>query len=176
MKHLTEYIEEHRIQEDLNEPIVKNVIATYKRKDGSLLVQVPDSYNEDDLQKYIDDRCSANMPSDENNIEDLFGENAQHITDAYFEYEKLSVPQNSTVKPDLEWDKRYDTRNDKEVNLMTYSLDEFKYHMTFDEFKLTNMNDEEVKPILEDIFKSAESTQSHPWEIEIIFDNVEFDN
>lgn len=142
---------------------ISNLEIIYTTETGDLLIQVPDNYNEDNIQMYLDDACMPNMPSDPKNSKELFGEeNANNIVDAYFQYEELLIPEDSTVKPQVEWNKRYDTKQDRNALLMTYSLKNFEYHVLFDKFEVNN-SDLELEEILKDLFMSTESNKIHPW-------------
>lgn len=174
MKRLRDLIIEELESGDTIE--LKNLEIVYVVKNGNLLIQVPDNYNEDNIQMYLDDTCMPNMPSNDKDAKELFGEdNTKNITDAYFSYKNLTLPENSTVKPDLEWDKRYDNKTDKNAKLIVYSLDEFKYTIAFERFLLNNYNNLEVDAILEDLFKSTESNKIHPWAFEIILEEINYE-
>lgn len=165
------------IIEELDNDIieVKNLEVIYGTESGNLLIQVPDNYNEDAIQMYLDDVCLSNMPSNDKDAKELFGEeNTKNISDTYFSYENLTLPEDSTVKPELEWDKRYDNKSDKNAKLITYSLDEIKYTITFERFVVRKHDDLEVDAILEDLFKSTESNKIHPWAFEIKLENINY--
>ena len=171
MKSLKEFI-----LEELSKITVKNLEVIFVTDSENLLIQVPDNYNEDNISLYLDDNCLKDMPSEIKNAQELFGEeNSQNIIDAYFEYSNMSVPQDATEKPDLEWDKRYDNKVDKNANLVLYSLDNFQYKILFDEFVISNSLDKELEEILKDIFLNAESNKLHPWAFNIKLDKINFD-
>lgn len=173
MKSLVQFIRE---QEEPEQITIKNLEVTYTTKSENLLVQVPDNYNEDNISLYLDDTCMKNMPSEQDNAIELFGEeNAQHITDAYFEYENLTVPVDATEEPDIEWNKRYDNNVDRSAKLMVYSLDGFTYKIVFDEFVISDMMNKNLNNILKDIFTSAEGNHENHWEIDIKLKDITFD-
>lgn len=174
MKRLRDLIIEEL--EDGETTEIRNLEVIYTTKNGNLLIQVPDNYNEDNIQIYIDDTCMQNMPSNDKDAKELFGEeNAKNIIDAYFSYSNLTLPEDSTIQPELEWDKRYDNKSDKNAKLITYSLDELKYTITFERFVVRNHDDLEIDAILEDLFKSTESNKIHPWAFEIILEKINYE-
>ena len=174
MKRLRELIIEELKGEDITE--IRNLEVTYTTKNGNLLIQVPDNYNEDNIQIYIDDTCMPNMPSNDKDAKELFGEeNAKNIVDAYFSYNNLTLPEDSTVKPELEWNKRYDNKADRNAKLITYSLDDLKYTIIFERFVIRMHDDLGVDEILEDLFKSTESNKIHPWAFEILLEEINYE-
>lgn len=154
---------------------VKSVEAIYTTETSSLVIQVPDNYNEDNIQMYLDDTCMQDMPNNDDSAVELFGEeNASHIVDVYFKYNNLTIPEDATIKPDLEWNKRYDNKADKNAKLMNYSLDGFEYVIVFDEFVINNFDNKQIQDILKNLFENAASNKIHPWAIEIILDKINF--
>lgn len=154
---------------------VDNLEVHFSTPSGNLLIQVPDNYNEDNIQLYLDDRCLNDMPSGEDFSSELFGEtNANNIEDAYFTYKNLTVPEDATVKPELQWDKKFDNNSNKNANLMTYSLDDFEYVITFSEFSLNEDSSLEVDKVLEKVFTAVGSNKEHPWSVEIKLQQIKY--
>lgn len=153
---------------------LKNLKVIYKGKDKDLIIQVPDSYSEDDIRMYLDNISQDNMPIGEEYRGEIFGEdNAKEITDAYFEYDNLNVPNDSTSEPDIEWDKKFDVKSDKEVSLKLYILTNIKYIIEFAKFILINTSEFEVDENLEKILKNSESNDLHEWLFPIVIDKFE---
>lgn len=153
---------------------LKNLEIIYKGKDKDITIQVPDSYSEDDIRMYLDNISQDNMPIAEEYRGEIFGEdNAKEITDAYFEYDNLNVPNDSTSEPDIGWDKKFDVKSDKEVSLKLYILTNIKYIIEFAKFTLINTSEFEVDKNLEKILKNSESNDLHEWIFPIVIDKFE---
>ena len=174
MKRLRDFIlEEINKGEEIH---LGNLEVIYTTPNKNLIIQVPDNYNEDNIQTYLDDACMNNMPSNDKDAKSLFGEeNAKSIIDAYFSYENLTIPEDSTIEPDLEWNKRFDNKSDKNAKLMVYSLDNIKFIINFETFIINNYNNKETDAILKDLFKNSESNQIHPWAFEIVVDEINYE-
>lgn len=171
MKSLLKYIIEAMGSVDIE---VKNVKITYIPRDKKdIIVQVPEDFDENKIQLYIDDVCLQNMPSGEQNIEEMFGkDNAIRLSDAYFEYDKISVPTDGTVEPDIKYESNKSS-DDSTENLTVYSIDNLKYIVTFDSFTILNTKESEIDDILEKVIKETESSKLHEWAIEIKLDKIE---
>ena len=149
---------------------LNEVIATYFVQPDEIILQAPETYNESDIQIYIDDLWLKELPSDEQYSEKFFGVNKDSITDAHFEYdsyEHLSVE----PKDYIEWDTKYDQNQKDDIKLEYFKIKNLKYIITFDRFDLTDVDDNTVKQKLIDIFKSSESNYQNKYPIEIKFDD-----
>ena len=146
------------------------VVAKYFVQPNEIMLQAPETYNESDIQIYIDDMWLKNLPSSENHAEKLFGVNKDSISDAHFEYdgfEHLEQEPNEYI----EWDAKYDSKTSNEdIKLEYFKLKNLKYIITFDRFDMTNTDDDNVQNKLIDIFKAAESNDANKYSIEIRFD------
>ncbi|MCH5166906.1 MAG: hypothetical protein J1F35_03350 [Erysipelotrichales bacterium] len=173
MKSLSEFIREKLEGNDFIE--ISDLEVIYIPDTENLLVQVPNNYNEDNIHMYLDDSCMPDMPSDPKNIGELFGsDNSKNLSDAYFQYEDLTLPEDSTTKPQIEWNKRYDNHEDRNAELIVYSLNNFEYHILFEKFEINNRENLELEKILEDLFTAAESNKIHPWAFPIKLKEINF--
>lgn len=171
MKSLYSYILE------ANENIVLHDVEVTYTSPSDVIIQVPEKYSEDDIQIYLDDVCLKSMPSSDELKEKFFGKNAEHIIDAYFEYDKLTSPADATTDPTVEWNKRYDTSmNSKDIKLVTYALEGFRYILSFDTFELANTDSFDIKKTIEKVFLSTVSNEVNEYPIEIELDpkNIKF--
>lgn len=146
------------------------VIATYFVQPDEIILQAPETYDESDIQIYMDDMWLKELPSNPENAEKAFGINADSITDAHFEYDTF---EHLDVEPKeyIEWDAEYDSKtSNNDTKLEYFKLKNLKYIITFDRFDLTDVNDNNVKHELNKIFKAAQSNYENKYPIEIQFD------
>lgn len=180
MKNLTELCKEQCLSilevasDNSNETIINDLEVTYTTKSGSLYIQVPENYTEDNIQLYLDNISSTDMPGNDEDGPELFGqENYEQLIDVYFSYDRLTIPEDATIKPDVEWDKRYDNKQDPNAKLTLYSIDNIQYILRFEKFIVDTMN-KNLDNILKDLFKNSESNSIHPWLFEIHVENINY--
>lgn len=171
MKSLLTYILEAVEQYRLN-----FLEVTYNVNPEEIILQAPETFQESDIQQYMDDMWLQQLPSFADYSEKFFGKNNDNITDAHFEYdtfEHLSVE----PKDYIEWDSKYDVKKTNEdIKLDYFKIKNLRYIITFDRFDLEDVDDDTVKDKLIDIFKSTESNYNNKYPIEILFDekNLEY--
>ena len=164
------------INEDVDVYRLNEVKAVYDVDPQEMIIQAPETYQENDVHQYIDDKYLQELPSFTDYAEKLFGKNCDNISDAYFEYdtfEHLSVE----PKDYIEFETKLDSKNTSEdVKLDYFKLTNVRYIILFDRFDLIDVDDDTVKEKLVDIFVAAESNNENEWPIEIKFDedNLEF--
>lgn len=165
MKSLKEFI----IESTIDVYRLNEVIATYFVQPDEIILQAPETYNESNIQIYIDDLWLNDLPSNEKYSENLFGINCDSIIDTHFEYDTF---EHTDIEPKefIEWDPKYDKKIDKDVKLEYFRLKNLKYIIEFDRFDLTDVDDNNVKEKLIDIFKATESNNENKYPIEIVFD------
>lgn len=139
-----------------------------------LYIQVPNSFSEDNIQLYLDDRFLIDMPSGVNYVDEFFGTNADNIADVYFEYESCKEIENK--KPDIEFDSKYNNDESEDDNLIVYHITNLKYVIIFDRFDILNGNDDNVKDTLDSIFNRTVSNNinEYPFEITLDTKNIEY--
>lgn len=146
------------------------VVATYFVQPDEIILQAPETYDESDIQIYIDDLWLDNLIANKTNAEKFFGVNKDSITDAHFEYDTF---EHIDVEPKeyIEWNSKYDSKSSNDdVKLDYFKIKNIKYIITFDRFDLTDTNDDNAKEKLIDIFNSAQSNDANKYPIEIKFD------
>lgn len=173
MKSLQQFINEAYEMFRLNSVTVK-----YNVKPENFIIQAPETYQESDVQQYIDDKLLIDLPSGADHSEQFFGKNCDNIADVYFEYdgfEHIEKSHENGVNIDLEWDSKYNTSNEDE-KLDLFELKNLKYVIVFDRFDILNGNDDNIKKVLEEIFNATVSNNDNKYPIEITLDpkNIEY--
>lgn len=167
MKQLSIYIKEAVDTYRLN-----NVEVTYKVSPYEIILQAPETFQESDIQTYMNDLWLPKLPSNIDYSTKFFGTNNDNIYDAYFEYDTFTHLDTETNNY-IEWDAKYDVRQTPaDIKLDYFKLTNLKYHISFDRFDLVGVNDDTVKANLVKIFKAADSNALNTWPINIKFDEA----
>ena len=165
MKRLKNYI-----YEAIEQFRVHNLEVNYIVEPEEIILQAPEVFQESDIQQYIDDMWLNELPSGKDNSEKFFGKNNSNITDAHFEYDTF---EHMDIEPKdyIEWDVKYaDNKNDNDVKLEYFRIQNLKYIITFDQFDLIDIEEDEVDERLKKVFRAAESNDENEYPIEIKFD------
>ena len=165
MKSITRYIIESVETYRLN-----SVEATFNVQPEEIILQAPETYQESDIQQYMDDMWLNQLPSGQDYSEKFFGKNNDNIIDAHFEYDTF---EHIDVEPKeyIEWDPKFDVKKTKDdIKLDYFKIQNLKYIITFDRFDMVDVTDDDVEQKLIDIFKAAESSKENEYPIEIMFD------
>lgn len=144
----------------------------YSAKNSKIVVCVPNTYSESDMQIYIDDKVLPNMPCTSKESKRYIGDNNKNISDAYFEYEGYSASDEVTSQVDIEWDPKYDDGTEG-AEYMYYTLNNLKFIVQFSDFSIKNSDN--PKDELEGIFKALESNNTNKYPIDIEFEKIEYD-
>lgn len=174
MKGIREFIFERFDKKQL-----ENVKVCYNILPETIYVEAPTNYSESDLQIYINDVASNNMPSSSNNANRLFGKNSQYIDDAYFEYDKFehlndSDPDDVTIN--IKWDKKYDEqKTEKDLNI--FKITNMRYIILFSDFEIYCENDDQIHETIDKIFKATDNDKVNDFEYSIKYDSeaLEYD-
>ena len=171
MKTLLNYINESYESYRLN-----NVVVKYDCKPDEFIVEAPETYQESDVQQYIDDKLLINLPSGVDYAEKFFGKNSDSIADVYFEYKTFEHLKDKPSKINLNWDPRYNANNNKDVTLNYFKLVDLKYIIVFDRFDILNGSDDNVQRVMEEVFNATVSNNDNEYPIEITLDpkNIEY--
>lgn len=167
IKYIYEVIEQFR---------VNDLEVDYIVEPEEIILQAPETFQESNIQQYIDDLWLNSLPSSKDYSEKFFGKNNSNITDAHFEYDTF---EHIDVEPKdyIEWDSKYDDKNtDDDVKLEYFKLKNLKYIITFDKFDLIDIEEDEVDERLKKVFRASESNDENEYPIEIKFDedNIEY--
>lgn len=173
MKTIVQYIKEASVtQYRLN-----SVIAPYDVEPQEIVLQAPETFQESDVQQYINDRWLNALPSSQDYAEKFFGKNNDNIIDARFEYDTF---EHIDLEPKeyIEWDSKYDVKkSNDDIKLDYFRIKNLRYIIEFDRFDMIDVDDDTVEEKLIDIFRAAESNnENDQYPIEIIFDadNLKF--
>ena len=165
MKSFTQFIKEAVDAYRLNA-----VEATYNVQPEEIILQAPETFQESDIQQYMDDMWLNSLPSSQDYSEKFFGKNNDSISDAYFEYDTF---EHIDVEPKeyIEWDPKYDVKKSgDDVKLDYFRIKNLKYIISFDRFDMVDVTDDNVEEKLIDIFRASESSKENEYPIEIQFD------
>lgn len=166
MKNLQQYI-----CEALDSVILRDLTVKYDCPD-EVFVQVPEKMSESDIQIYLDDTLLEKLPAEAN--QDAFGKNAKEITDVYFEYEKMEAANGTSQKADVLWDDHYNPAMNG-VNMQVIRISGLKYIIVFDKFELNDVEDNEVKETIYNLFNGLiEDDKDIPFDISLNEDNIEW--
>lgn len=177
MKSFTQYILEAKDNLRLNAVTVTyecSPIQDDKRDD--VVVQAPDSYQEADLQQYINDLLLNELPSSQDYATKFFGNNDENIYDIYFEYDKFEhLDPKDDTEYDIEWDNDY-SKSGKAEELGKFKLTNLKYVIKFDRFDMENVKDDDkISDYLQKIFDVTVSNTSNKYPIFIKNPQVTFE-
>ena len=165
MKDLIQFIKEAVEAYRLNE-----VEVTYIVQPEEIILQAPETFQESDVQQYMDDMWLNQLPSSQDYSEQFFGKNFENINDVHFEYDTF---EHIDLEPKeyIEWDPKYDVKKSgDDVKLDYFKIKNLKYIIDFDRFDMVGVTDDTVKEELIKIFKATESNKENEYPIEITFD------
>lgn len=165
MKGITQFILEAVDVYRLN-----SVEATYNVQPDEIILQAPETFQESDVQQYMDDMWLNQLPSSQDYSEKFFGKNNDSISDVHFEYDTF---EHIDIEPReyIEWDPKYDVKKSgDDIKLDYFKIKNLKYIIDFDRFDMVDVDDDNVEEKLIDIFRVAESSKENEYPIEIQFD------
>ena len=173
MKTLCDYI-----NEAYEEFRVSTVRVVYDVEPSELYIQAPETFQESDIQQYMDDSWLEHFPSSDDYNEKMFGKNAENISDIYFEYDKFEHMNESQHEPReyIEFDSAGDTsHNDEKLDF--FRIKNLRYIILFEQFDLMNTSDDddEIHETLDKIFSAAESNNKNEYPIKIKYNSDELD-
>lgn len=171
MKSIIQFIKEAVEQYRLN-----SVIAEYDIQPEEIILQAPETFQESDIQQYMDDMWLNKLPSGQDYSEKFFGSNFENISDVHFEYDTF---EHIDIEPKdyIEWDSKFDVKKTKDdVTLEYFKVKNLKYIIEFDRFDMVDVDEDEVEEKLNDIFRAAESNDANEYPIEIKYneDSLEY--
>ena len=172
MKNLVLYIKEAYETYRLN-----NVKVKYDCAPKEFIIEAPETFEESDLQTYMDDKLLGELPSNVKYAETFFGKNSDNIYDVYFEYDtytRLSTKPYGDIN--LKWDPKYKQGSSEDITLNYYKITNLKYIIEFDRFDILNGSKDNVENVLKEIFMATVSNDNNKYPIEISLDpkNIEY--
>lgn len=168
IKYIREAVEAYRLNE---------VEATYLVQPEEIILQAPETFQESDIQQYMDDMWLNQLPSSQDYSEKFFGKNNDNISDAHFEYDTF---EHIDVEPKdyIEWNSKYDIKkSNDDIKLDYFKIKNLKYIINFDRFDMIDVTDDTVEDKLKDLFKATESNDAnkdYPIEIKYDEDSLEY--
>ena len=158
------------IKESVDVFRLNSVEATYIVQPEEIILQAPETFQESDIQQYIDDMWLNALPSSQDYSEKFFGKNNDNISDVHFEYDTF---EHIDIEPKeyITWDPKFDVKKTKDdVTLEYFKIKNLKYIITFDRFDMVDVDDNNVEEKLIDLFRATESSKVNEYPIEIQFD------
>lgn len=193
MKQLVEYIKESLVtnspfiasvvlnHEALNEDNDQNIKlndfeVSWKVKDpqnrgGTFILELPEEYQDEEVNQYLIDMFGESMPSNNTLAKKYFGNNANNIIDARFEFEEKKEAKEGlhcTFEFDGSIDDKYKGETD---HLKKYELTNLRYIIDWSEFDVINTSDDGLMYDLWDIFKRTKSSNI----VKYMDDKIELD-
>lgn len=148
------------------------VTVTYDCHPTEYYISAPESYQESDVQQYMNDKLLNELPSSQNYADIFFGVNADNIYDAYFEYTDFSREETTSEHVDLPWDSHYVVKPENaEDKLNVFKVTNLKYIIKFDRFDLVNVSSTNIQKTLEQIFDTTVSNDINNYPIELSLNN-----
>lgn len=178
MKSFQQYI----LEAQNNNIRLNSVTVTYEcspmndDKRNDIIIQAPDSYQEADIQQYINDLLLNSLPSSQDYATKFFGVNDENIFDIYFEYDKFEHLDNEDKSEyDIEWNNDY-SKSGKAEELGKFKLTNLKYIIKFDRFDMEGIKDDnKISSYLQEIFNVTVSNSSNQYPIFIKNPQVSFE-
>lgn len=165
MRNLSQYI---------NEALEKSIIIKDLRIPidfpENVFLQTPSNYGESDIMIYMDDTLLPKLPAETE--KKTLGKNAKQLDDVYFEYDKLEPSMGKEQKADIEWDSHYDQNADEKLNIVRVT--NLKYVMHFNQFELSNIENDDVKQTIFTFFDNSIKNIDFPLELTLNIDNIEY--
>jgi hypothetical protein len=149
---------------------LNSVEVTYNVQPEELILQAPETFQESDIQQYMDDMWLNQLPSSQDYSEKFFGKNNDNISDVYFEYDSF---EHISIEPKefIEWNAKYDVKKtNDDIKLEYFKIKDLKYHIEFDRFDMVDVDDNNVDEKLKDVFRATQSSKENEYPIEIQFD------
>lgn len=170
MKNLVTYLKEAFEQNSIN-----NLEVTYKCNKDEILINCPETFQEDDIHQYIDDLLLEQMPSNQDIAKKYFRNNVKYINDAYFEYDSFQRLDYKKDIVDITYDDNLGKDAPNESKIVTFRLTKLRFKMTFSKFELMIEEDDNIDETLDKIFNAYESNSYNDTDIIFKYDSCEYD-
>lgn len=164
------------IKESLEDKDIQNLEVIYEMGYREpIVIQAPETYSEDDLTLYFQDKVFEQLPGGKKLAQKFFGSNASKLIDVHIEYDSFQRDGDWDDNIDLEWDNEYDTKNSEKNELSYFVLDDVKYILSFESFKIKVENEGDIDNILHKIFDVTESSSMNEYPINLKLYNFKYD-
>lgn len=188
MKSLIQFIKEANDENVSDNDIIRIdfLTAKYNVDPDPIYLQLPDQFNESNVQEYMNDAWLEKLPSFYSLAEKFFKLNADNINDVYFEYDSIEHITNENVskyniddKHLIKIDSSKINKNVDDNEIGLFKINNLKYVISFDRFDINKTfyvdgtNNTRIKDVINTIFKATESNsynQNYP--IKIIYNNT----
>ena len=171
MKSLTDLI-----KESLEDKDIQNLEVIYNMGyQESIVIKAPETYSEDDITLYLQDKVFGELPGGNKLSQKFFGANAEKLIDVHIEYDSFQRDADYDDKIDIDWDNEYDTKNSNDSELSYFILDNVKYILTFESFKIKVENTGDIDKILHKIFDMTESSTLNNYPINLKLSDFKYD-
>ena len=155
----------------LNDFEVSWKVEDPENRGGTFILELPEEYQDEEVNQYLIDMFGESMPSNDTLAKKYFGNNANNIIDARFEFEEKKEAKEGlhcTFEFDESIDDKYKGDTD---HLKKYELTNLRYIIDWSEFDVINTSDDSLMYDLWDIFKRTKSSNI----VKYMDDKIELD-
>ena len=155
----------------LNDFEVSWKVEDPENRGGTFILELPEEYQDEEVNQYLIDMFGESMPSNDTLSKKYFGNNANNIIDARFEFEEKKEAKEGlhcTFEFDESIDDKYKGDTD---HLKKYELTNLRYIIDWSEFDVINTSDDGLMYDLWDIFKRTKSSNI----VKYMDDKIELD-
>lgn len=164
------------IKESLEDKDIQNLEVIYQMGyQEPIVIKAPETYSEDDITLYLQDKIFEELPGGKKLSQKFFGVNAKKLIDVHIEYDSFQRDGDWDDNVDIDWDNEYDTKNSDDNELSYFVLDDVKYILSFESFKIKVENDGDINKILHKIFDVTESSSMNEYPINLKLLDFKYD-
>lgn len=174
MKSIIQYIKEEYQNFTISEVIVTYDIIGIKKENEDIVIQIPESYLEDDMQIYLEDYFFPKLFLGSNYDEKYFGANASKIIDSYFEYKGFEEVESSDNY--IEFDSRYDEKESSGNKLKLVKFKEMKLIIKFENFIIKDEDNDKFEELLFKIFNAPITDREWMFKFKLDSKNIKYQN
>lgn len=169
MNTLKEYI-----KEALESYTINDLTVTYECTKGSIYINCPETYQEDDIHQYIDDLLLEQMPSNQDIAKKYFRNNVKYINDAYFEYDGFMRLGSKQSPVDIEYKEELGKNVSSDIKIVTFKLTNLRFKIMFAKFDVMLEDDNDIDDTIDKIFSAYESNDYNDTDIKFKYANSEY--
>lgn len=181
MKKLKNYILESK------DYTIMNLTVSYDCEIGkNIILEAPASWQESDIQQYLEDEFMKSMPSSKLLAAKFFGKNADSIYDAFFSYttfEHLAEYSKNYTDKEITFDKNYKGKNiDQNEEFNYFKIKGLQFVLQFSSFKVYGIDDDvhaedNIREAVNVIFERTVSNEinKYPLTLSLNQKNINYD-